>query len=286
MPKDEWFYSKGDQKLGPVPTAELKEMAGDGRLAPTDLIWREGMADWTPAGKAQNLFPANQPPPLPGSQPPPLPASDPSPEEEEERDDPGPRSAASRSRKDAETAERNKKLMYGGIAAGVLLLLVVVVGMSGGAGGRLTRSRIVSNETSAVASLVVILCGQATFHRTDFYGRGQLMYANPHTGRGFVDLYAVGNQRIGLIDQSLAKATSPRTAKAGYYFISFRGSADGYEYDPVIEFGVCAVPAVYGKTGINTFVMDVGGSVYMKDTGGVAPTRYPDVRRGWIAVGG
>ena len=67
MAGDEWYYSKGGERLGPVTTAQLKELAAKGELAPSDLIWKEGMADWIGASKTQNLFPSRTsiPPPLP-----------------------------------------------------------------------------------------------------------------------------------------------------------------------------------------------------------------------------
>jgi len=73
----EWHYSKGDERLGPISTDELKAMAADGRLSPEDLIWREGQKDWVPARSAKGLFPVGGPPPLPkgdAAAPPPLPA--------------------------------------------------------------------------------------------------------------------------------------------------------------------------------------------------------------------
>jgi len=75
----EWHYSKGDQRLGPISTEELRAMAADGRLSPKDLIWREGQKSWVPARSAKGLFPKTDgPPPLPQADtaPPPLPAAD------------------------------------------------------------------------------------------------------------------------------------------------------------------------------------------------------------------
>ena len=80
MAGDQWYYSKGDEKHGPVMTAQLRELAAKGELARTDLIWREGMAEWTPASQAKGLFPQQGgPPPLPsGSAPqPPQPPAGP-----------------------------------------------------------------------------------------------------------------------------------------------------------------------------------------------------------------
>jgi len=63
---EQWHYSKGDQRLGPVTTEELKAMAGDGRLSPDDMIWKKGMPEWAPASSAKGLFLVDDgPPPLP-----------------------------------------------------------------------------------------------------------------------------------------------------------------------------------------------------------------------------
>ena len=52
----EWFYARGDQKQGPVSSAELGQLARSGKLLRTDLIWKEGMSQWRPAGESAKLF--------------------------------------------------------------------------------------------------------------------------------------------------------------------------------------------------------------------------------------
>ena len=52
----EWFYARGDQKQGPLSSAELGQLARSGKLLRTDLIWKEGMSEWRPAGEAAKLF--------------------------------------------------------------------------------------------------------------------------------------------------------------------------------------------------------------------------------------
>ena len=47
----DWYYSKNGQQEGPVSADTLRGMIVSGAVAPTDLIWREGMAEWTPAGE-------------------------------------------------------------------------------------------------------------------------------------------------------------------------------------------------------------------------------------------
>lgn len=52
----EWYYARGNKQMGPVPSPELKRMAAAGELRPEDLVWREGMAEWTLARNVRGLF--------------------------------------------------------------------------------------------------------------------------------------------------------------------------------------------------------------------------------------
>ena len=63
----EWYYARGNRQSGPVASLELKRLAAAGELRPDDLVWREGMAEWTPARNVRGLFeeeksPASPPP--------------------------------------------------------------------------------------------------------------------------------------------------------------------------------------------------------------------------------
>jgi Zn-dependent protease with chaperone function len=57
QPDDLWYYGDGDQRHGPVSTEELKGLATSGQLQPDDLVWKRGMAEWSPAGQIEGLFP-------------------------------------------------------------------------------------------------------------------------------------------------------------------------------------------------------------------------------------
>src|SRR5262249_33971135 len=57
MVEVQWFYARDDKQHGPVSGAELKLLAASGRLTAADLIWREGMEEWAPAGRLKGLFP-------------------------------------------------------------------------------------------------------------------------------------------------------------------------------------------------------------------------------------
>lgn len=56
-----WYYAQDGQRLGPVSSRQLKQLAVGGRLRPTDLVWKAGMSDWAPAVKLKGLFPQADP---------------------------------------------------------------------------------------------------------------------------------------------------------------------------------------------------------------------------------
>lgn len=51
----EWYYTQGDRKVGPVSVKELKQAAADGTMQPTDLVWTEGMREWKEARTVKGL---------------------------------------------------------------------------------------------------------------------------------------------------------------------------------------------------------------------------------------
>ena len=57
----EWYYSVDGDRQGPIGGAELKKLAEAGTLKPTDLVWKDGMADWVQARSIKGLFGAGTP---------------------------------------------------------------------------------------------------------------------------------------------------------------------------------------------------------------------------------
>lgn len=57
----DWYYAKDGAQQGPVSVDELRQRLASGQLARTDLVWREGMADWTAAGSVAELAQAGGP---------------------------------------------------------------------------------------------------------------------------------------------------------------------------------------------------------------------------------
>lgn len=53
---DQWHYNRGGKQAGPVSSDELKQLASTGQLLATDLVWKQGMPNWIPAGNITSLF--------------------------------------------------------------------------------------------------------------------------------------------------------------------------------------------------------------------------------------
>lgn len=65
-----WYYANnGKQAPDPVPFEHLQQMAASGHLAPADMVWTTGMADWVTAETIAGLFPVAAPPPPAFAQP-------------------------------------------------------------------------------------------------------------------------------------------------------------------------------------------------------------------------
>lgn len=62
----DWFYAKHGKQDGPVDVATLRGKLTSGEIAPTDLVWKEGMAEWTAAGDVAELSASPAPTAAPG----------------------------------------------------------------------------------------------------------------------------------------------------------------------------------------------------------------------------
>jgi TM2 domain-containing membrane protein YozV len=61
-----WYYAKNNERLGPVPLAELRSLVAKGVLQPSDLVWSEHLPGWVPARKVRGLFPSQPADSVPG----------------------------------------------------------------------------------------------------------------------------------------------------------------------------------------------------------------------------
>jgi len=64
----EWYYSHDGERHGPISSDQLRALAAAGKLTSEDLVWKDGMENWTAAGKVQGLIQstgaAPSPPPV------------------------------------------------------------------------------------------------------------------------------------------------------------------------------------------------------------------------------
>jgi hypothetical protein len=63
----EWYLARDGQQYGPLSDAEMRKFVELGHLKPTDLLWRQGFADWRPATSVfpEPAAPAPRPSPPP-----------------------------------------------------------------------------------------------------------------------------------------------------------------------------------------------------------------------------
>jgi len=69
----QWYLARDGKQYGPLTEVELSKFVELGHLLPTDLLWREGFADWQPALSVFPSSPAPSPP-RPAPRPEPEPA--------------------------------------------------------------------------------------------------------------------------------------------------------------------------------------------------------------------
>ena len=56
MPETVWYYARGEVERGPFTTVQIKALANAGKLRADDLVWKEGMENWTSAAEVTELF--------------------------------------------------------------------------------------------------------------------------------------------------------------------------------------------------------------------------------------
>jgi len=146
------------------------------------------------------------------------------------------------------------------------------------------RSQRTSQEENAVGNLRAYAQGQEIYRRVQNLresGEGHQPYAHPFTVM-YVPVECVGCP-VQILDSAFAKATSPSTPKHGYYFVDMK-TIGGKPIDWDKDFALCAIPAVYGRTGLRVFIVRTDGWVWGKDFGrAVEVTDYPanPAEEGW-----
>ena len=62
----DWYYASNGQQSGPVSETQLDDLAQRGTIAPTTLVWRQGLANWQPyeVARPRTTAPSSHGPPL------------------------------------------------------------------------------------------------------------------------------------------------------------------------------------------------------------------------------
>lgn len=55
---DQWYVGRNGQKAGPYTTEQLRQLAAGGKLVPSDLLWKQGLANWVPLAQVKGLLAA------------------------------------------------------------------------------------------------------------------------------------------------------------------------------------------------------------------------------------
>jgi hypothetical protein len=52
----QWYYGERDNRQGPFTDQQLRALADQGRIQPTDMIWKQGIEQGVPAHRVKNLL--------------------------------------------------------------------------------------------------------------------------------------------------------------------------------------------------------------------------------------
>lgn len=52
----DWYYLRGDARVGPISMDAVRGLITSGQISASDFVWSEGMRDWQPAGNVSVFF--------------------------------------------------------------------------------------------------------------------------------------------------------------------------------------------------------------------------------------
>jgi hypothetical protein len=55
--EERWHYEYQGERRGPVSSEEIAQLAASGQIQPNSLVWKRGMAEWSPAAQVEGLLP-------------------------------------------------------------------------------------------------------------------------------------------------------------------------------------------------------------------------------------
>jgi len=139
-------------------------------------------------------------------------------------------------------------------------------------------------ETTAVGSMRAYADAQQMFHRNDWDGDGLLEYATPYTLLNN-QLDSAGDP-LRLIDSSFSAAQGVGSPPRHGYIYQDLATIGGAPINWVTDCGLCAIPAVYGRNGYRTFIINISAVTYGRDqgpgSGFVADYPVGPAMAGWV----
>jgi type IV pilus assembly protein PilA len=144
----------------------------------------------------------------------------------------------------------------------LLIVVAIILIIAAIAIPNLLRARIAANESSAVSGIRTINTAEVTYSTafpTVGYSSnlGQLGPGGPGTTCG-----AGGptSANACLIDSVMSNATTPGTAKSGYYY--GEAGAAGTGGTLILTYGVGAAPSSFNQTGVRNFCSSEDGVIH------------------------
>ena len=169
----------------------------------------------------------------------------------------------------------------------LMIVVAIIAVIAAIAIPNLLRSKMAANETAAIAALRTYCGAENIFHRTDYDSDAILEYAGPgqqgtqtaQNSYTALNTVLVAGDKIELIDSAFAAASTSIQPKAGYWFRDLQQDRNANPYNAAFTYGLCASAGQYNRSGLNTFVVDVQGTVFQRDLGATNTsglTQFPD----------
>jgi prepilin-type N-terminal cleavage/methylation domain-containing protein len=131
----------------------------------------------------------------------------------------------------------------------------------------LLESRMQANESAAIGALKTYASNQSIYQKANYSGAnnnqggGPKRFASSFTNLGGTAAHKnAGGTLLALIPDVFATATVATTPYQGYFFTN-----DAAVTNFAFDFGLYADPAMYGKSGINSFHIGGQGVILQKD---------------------
>jgi hypothetical protein len=143
-------------------------------------------------------------------------------------------------------------LLIGGLLSGTAVVLIL-------------RHQLLQQEMLTIGSLRTYCNAQIMSRPGDWDTDEILTFAHPYT-----QLYGKpdrAGQKLPLICAAFAAARGPRGKPYRGYLFKDMKTIYGKPINWAVDYGLCATPAQYGRTGRRTFIVVTDGVVWSKDLG-------------------